>query len=244
VDDESMMGRLFYLFNQEYTWPSINEPEELALYTSEARTVLRGRAYDSFCMEISNYLGYRPDIRSELFYIFNHCRRLTQNLVVFTRSHIEVRCPFFDIDLFDFLFSLPAEIRGHQVLYRAMIGKELPRLSRIPYDHDGFLPTGRKWLRESHALAVRFKRRVNKHLFPIFKEPSTLYFDYETHLRDELQTWARGILLDKRVEDRSIFNVHTLKSLLDRQRAGREVPMIGKIAPLITYEMMLRKLYD
>ena len=244
VDDEAFIVRLFYLFNQKYTWPSITESEERMLYSKVIGHRLHGRAYDSFRSEISKYLAYRPDIRGELFYIFNHCKRLTQNFVTFTKSHIEVRFPFFDLELFDFLYSLPAEIRGHQKLYRAVIRNELPRLSYIPYDHDGYLPTNRAYIRKSHSYAVRLKRRINRHLWPIFNESPTLYADYERYLRNELHDWARSILLDEQVDKRGIFNITFLQSLLDRQLSGYEPPMIGKIAPLMTYEMMLRQLYD
>lgn len=244
VDDEALIARLFYLFNQKYTWPSITEAEEQRLYVDGVGENLRGLAYDSFRNELTGYLDFRPDIRGELFYIFNHCKRLTQNFNTFTKSHIEVRYPFFDVELFDFLYSLPAKVRGHHVLYRAVIARELPRLSHIPYDYDGLLPTSHAFMRKSHAMGVRVKRSINRRVFPFFHEPHTLYVDYERYLQNELQTWARDILLDERVEERSIFNTRYLQSLLDRQRDGREAPMIGKIAPLMTYEMMLRRFYD
>ena len=244
VDDAAFVTRLFYLFNQKYTWPSLTEAEEGLLYCEPIRNKVRGLAFDSFRAEVSSYLGYRTDVRGEYFYINNHCRRLTQNLVTFTRSHVEVRFPFFDYDLFEFLYSLPALLRGHRKMYRAVIQREIPRLAHIPYDHDEFLPTTHSWMRGVHAVALKLKRRFNRHLWPLFPERYTLYADYENYLRGELCDWAEDILFDECTTERGIFAPAFLRTLMDRHLSGLEEWTIGKIAPIITYEMMLRRLHD
>jgi asparagine synthase (glutamine-hydrolysing) len=244
VDDLAITSRLFYLFNNCYTWPSITEAEEHLLYAEPLRKRMRGLAFDSFRTELSRYLGYRPDVRGEYFYIKNHCSRLTQNFVVFARSHIEVRTPFFDYDLFDFIYSLRAEVRGHRKLYRHMIQQELSKLAYIPYDHDEFLPTTQSIIREVHAGMVKVKRRINRHIIKIFPERHTLYADYESYLRNELREWAENILYDRRTAERGIFYPSFLRTLMQRHLSNLEEWTIGKIAPLMTYEMMLRRFYD
>ncbi len=244
VDDAALITRLFYLFNKDFTWPSITEGEENLLYRDSFRKKMQGLAFDSFKAELSCYLGCRRDVRGEYFYINNHCRRLTQNFVVFTRSHVEVRFPFFDYDLIDFLYSLPAHVRGHRSLYRAMIQREMPKLAYIPYDHDEFLPTTRPLLRGVHAETVKLKRRINRHIKPIFPELHPLYADYEGYLRGDLREWAENILYDRRTTERGIFEPSFLCSLMQRHLSNLEEWTIGKIAPIITYEMMLRRYYD
>ncbi|MEW6403723.1 MAG: asparagine synthase-related protein [Chloroflexota bacterium] len=244
VDDTALMARLFYLFNQKYTWPSITETEERLLYNEPLGPQIFGLAFDSFRTELSSYLHYRADVRAEYFYLRNHCGRLTQNLVTFTRSHIEVRFPFFDYDLFDFLYSLPATLRGHRVLYRAVIQREFPRLAYIPYDHDEFLPTTHSVVRKVHAAGVKLQRSFNRHIGKFFPERYTLYADYETYLRDELRDWTEDILFDPRTTERGIFNPDFLHTLMNRHLSGLEVWTIGKIAPVMTYEMMLRRFCD
>jgi len=243
VDDIALIMRMFYLFNQEYTWPSLLEGEESLLYAEPIRARMRGLAFDSFREEITPYLHGRPDVRGEYFYIRNHCRRLTQNLVTFTRSHVEVRFPFFDYDLFEFLYSLPALVRGHRALYLALIQRETPRLAYIPYDHDEFLPTTTP-LRDVHAVIVKLRRRINRHWRRIFVEHNTLYADYEGYLRGDLREWAEGILYDRRTAERGLFDPAYVRALMQRHLSGQEQWTIGKITPIITYEMMLRALYD
>jgi asparagine synthase (glutamine-hydrolysing) len=244
VDDSAFITRLFYLFNQEYTWPSITEAEENLLYCQPIHSKLQGLAFESFRDEISYYLDYRSDLRGEYFYIHNHCRRLTHNLVTFTRSHIEVRFPFFDYELIEFLYSIPAEVRGHRKLYRSVIQRQTPQLAYIPYEHDEFLPTTHTVIRDTHALSVKLMRRINRHLWRIFPKLNTLYADYENYLRTDLREWAESILFDQRTVERGIFDPKYLRSLMDRHLSKQEEWTIGKIAPIITYEMMLRRYYD
>jgi len=244
VDDMAFITRVFFMFNQKFTWPSITEEEEDLLYSDATRDQMLGRAFESFKEELSKYLLYRKDVRGEYFYIDNHCRRLTQNFVVFTRSHVEVRIPFFDYHLFDFLYSLPIQVREHRRLYRAMIQREMPQMTYIPYDHDEFLPTTQSLVRGVHAEIVKFKRRVNRHIRKVFPERRPLYADYEAYLRTDLREWAENILYDRRTSERGIFDPIFLRSLMKRHLSGLEEWTVGKIAPLITYEMMLRRFYD
>jgi asparagine synthase (glutamine-hydrolysing) len=244
VDKAALITRLFYLFNQKYTWPSITEGEEKFLYCDPIAKQIRGLAFDSFRAEIDPFLSYRPDVRGEYFYIRNHCNRLTHNFIIFTRSHIEVRFPFFDYDLFEFLYSLPAVTRGHRTLYRAVIQREMPRLAYIPYDHDELLPTTQPVLRRIHTLGVKIKNRINKHVWRAFPERYTLYADYERYLRFELRDWAEGILFDRRTTERAIFNPAFLRTLMQRHLSGLEEWTIGKIASVMSYELMLRRFYE
>ena len=41
--------------------------------------------------ELAPYLGYQREYRSDFFYLAQNCTRLTQDMVIFGRSHIEKR---------------------------------------------------------------------------------------------------------------------------------------------------------
>lgn len=265
VSDLTLTNRLFKLFNQHYTWPSTTEAEESQLYQPAIRANLRGVAFDSLQHELAPYLGLRPDVRGEYFYIHNHCRRLTHNMVTFTRSHVEVRFPFFDYDLFDFLYSIPATIRGDKKLYRTMLQSYLPHLVNIPSDKDNLPPTTKWWRQIPYKLLNATRERTYQLLdilsndlppiptmrhreHPVWRkfllDRHTLYADYENYLRTELRFWAEGILFADRTTQRGLFNSDYLRALMKHHQAGLEEWTIGKIAPLITYEMMLRRFYD
>jgi asparagine synthase (glutamine-hydrolysing) len=244
VNDTALLIRLFDKFNQKFTWPSIDEAEAQVLFSKSWHKKLQGLAFESFRDEISGFLHYRPGARGRYFLIINHDRRLTHNLVTFTRSHIEVRFPYFDYDLFDFVCSIPTEMRQERVLHRAVIQHEIPALSIIPYDRDEFLPTTNKIHRQLHELLVKSKRRINRHIRPVFPERQTLYADYENYLRTDLKAWAENILFDKRTLERGIFNPEFIQSIWARHQSGQELHTIGKIAPIITLEMMFRRFFD
>lgn len=146
--------------------------------------------------------------------------------------------------------SLPKELRNYldnlmnRKLFRHVIQRETPKLAYIPYDRDEFLPTTRPLVRGVHAGVVKVKRRINRHVKKIFPERNTLYADYESYLRNELREWAEGILYDRRTAARGIFDPSFLRTLMQRHLSNLEEWTIGKIAPLITYEMMLRRFYD
>jgi len=86
VDDAALTTRLFYLFNQRYTWPSITEAEEQLLYCEPMRGQVQGQAFDSLRCEVFRYRGVRNEVRGELLYVGNHCRRLTHNMITLARS--------------------------------------------------------------------------------------------------------------------------------------------------------------
>jgi asparagine synthase (glutamine-hydrolysing) len=243
-DDFALTVRQYHLLTRVHTWPSLTESEESLLYTPPALKMVQGLAFDSMRAELKCYLDYRKDVRGEFFFIDNHCMRLTHNMVVFGRSHVEYRFPYFDQDFFDFIYSLPASFRSGRRLYYSLIQRKTPRLAMIPYDKDEFLPTERKIVRLLQALTLRTKRRVNRHVYEVFPEKKSLYADYEKYLRHELRSWAEQILFSKRLEDRGIFNPAAIKSLMKRHISGREEWTIGKIAPIMTYEMVLREFCD
>jgi asparagine synthase (glutamine-hydrolysing) len=244
VDDLALTSHFFYKYNQKYTWPSISEGEEHMLYTEPVQSQIQGLAYESFREELGPYLDFRADVKSEYFHLRNHEWRFISNFVTFTRSHVEVRIPYYDYELFDFMHSLPVGYRKDQRIFRPVMQKMLPELVKIPYDHDEFLPTTNGFVRNAHSTLVKFKRRFNRHIWKVFPEFHTLYADYEGYLRTDLREWAEKILFDNQTAARGIFNPTYLHTLMNRHLSGLEENTIGKIAPLITYEMMLRRYYD
>jgi asparagine synthase (glutamine-hydrolysing) len=239
VDEAAVVVENFKNFNQSYTWPGLMEAEERMLYTPEFSKQATGRAFDSLREEFKPFWRFRKYQAAEFFYVVNHCWRSTINMVTTARSHIEVRFPFWDYDLIDYMHSIRPEVRGHQIIYRDIIMRETPKLAVIPYDKQEYLPTLKPMQHKLQALSVRARRRLG-----LFPERATLYADYENYLRHELRAWAEGILFDPRTEQRGIYNMPFVRTLMARHLSGHEEWTIGKIAPLITFEMMMRMNFD
>lgn len=244
VDEAALATHLFELCNQKWTWPGLTEAEEQCLYRPEAWRQVRGLAFDTLRQELSAYAPCRPEMRAEFFSMRHHCGRFTHNMIAFYRSAIEVRFPFFDYAVFDFLNSVPPAVRANRQLYYAVIERETPALGRIPFDKEEYLPIRQSWRRSAHTALVKASRRINRVIPGTFPPRPTLYADYENYLRHDLRAWAEEILFDRRTAERGLFEPAFLRTLMARHVSGSEQWTIGKIAPLITLEMMLRRMLD
>jgi asparagine synthase (glutamine-hydrolysing) len=227
-----------------YNWPGITEAEERMLYLPETYTRTEGLAYESLRQELQPYLKYEQARRIDYFGLMNMDLRHFGHYLTFYRSRLDIRHPYFDYDLLDYVWRIKPAFREHRRLQKAVLNRLDPSLALVPIDKDETLPTDRRIVRGAHALAVKARRRFNKHVFPIFRDRFTLHTDYEGWLRTDLREWAQAILFDQRTLDRGIFNPDFIRSIWARHQSGREQWTLGKIAPILTYEMMLRELYD
>lgn len=243
-DDLAFLHHVFYLLSQGTTWPSIDDIEERLLFTPKLRSRMCGLAFESLRLELTkyNYLPYSR--RSVSFSHLNPARRLFQYFTVFNRSHIEQRFPFYNYRYLDFIYSLPPEMLFQRKLRRAVILKFARFLADVPNDKDDLPITNSELSRMFAKLIQKGKLLVNRHMFSIFPEYISPYADYDNWLRNELCKWGENMLLGERTQHREIFSQDFLESLWKRHLYGFEKWTIGKIAPLITYEMMLRRYYD
>lgn len=244
VDQPALFADLFNSYCQKQTWPGVTEAEERMLYCEPTWKEIQGQAFDSLRQEYHEFQHERPEIGAQMMYVRNHCGRLTHNFVTFYRSHVEMRLPFFDYDLFDFILSLRASLTADYKLYRALLQRELPKLARIPWDNDEYLPTTQPLIHGAQKLWIKGRNRLSRYLSAVFPTRPTLYADYEEYLRHDLRQWAEDILYDPRTEARGIFDMTFVRSLMRRHMSGQEMWTIGKIAPIMTYEMMLRRFCD
>jgi len=244
TDDLTFMNRLFDLLWEQTTWPSLNATEENLLYDSRLAPEMQNSVFESFRTELKAYehLPYRQ--RAAYFALCNPDRRLFQYYTVFHRAFIEQRFPFYDNDYMEFVYSLPPEIIMKRKLRRAVIRKTMPALTGIPYDKDMLPLYENRAVQGMYKLVNKGKSLVNRNIAPVFKDLGTLNSDYENWLRGGLRDWLEGILFSERTLQRGIFNPDFLRSLWNRQMTGLEVDIVGKIAPMITYELMLRRFID
>jgi asparagine synthase (glutamine-hydrolysing) len=166
------------------------------------------------------------------------------SLVVMHRAAMDVRCPYFDYDLIDFVYELPRAVRVNPRLRWQIMDLRLRPLTRIPHDRDWRLPVVNPVHRAAHSLRTRAIARFNRLVYPAFPLPDTLYADYESYLRTDLRTWAQDLLLSPRALDRGLFAPDAVRALWERHLGGRELWTIGKIAPLMTIELFLRAFVD
>ncbi|MGE3271794.1 MAG: asparagine synthase-related protein, partial [Chloroflexota bacterium] len=236
--------RFFDAFCQRFTWPGLTEAEATSLFTGATSGGWDRLAFDSLREELATTRQYRFERRADYFYIEQVLRRSLINQVVFTRSAIEVRCPYFDYPFVDFMYALPDSIRTTPALRRTLMTRRLPHLATVPHEKDDRLPHTNPLRYHAHALRQRAKSWVHRHGLPIFPSRPRLYADYEEYLRTDLRAWAEGILFDPQTVERGLFDQTAVRALWDRHLAGNELWTIGKVAPLITLELVLRAFLD
>lgn len=243
-DDECFNSRLFNLLSQNTTWPSLNDAEERLLYSPKFRGELIGLAYDSFLEELANYEDLPFYQRAAYFALCNPDRRLFQYFTVFHRSAFEQRFPFYDFKYMQFVYALPPEMLFKRRLRRGIILQHHKYLSKIPYDKDNLPVTGNNLSYLAAKVKNSVKANLNRYIAPVFPDYQTLYADYENWLRGELREWGEEILLGESTVSRGYFNPSFLNSIWHRQQSGLEVNIIGKLAPIMTFEMLMRKFCD
>ncbi len=243
-DDVTFLQRMYRNLIQRATWPSISDSEEARLYSPRVCDALRGSAYESLCQELKPFEGLPYRQRAEYFALVNTDRRMFQYYTVFKRSAFELRFPFYDYDYLSFMYALPPQLRANRRLRKAMIVRCMPRIAGVlnAYDRD---PLTENRARHFFERVKNWgRRKINRHYRPIFPEYRDLYADYESWLRGDLHDWAESILLGDRLLRRDLFNPDYLRSIWVRMNAGQEENIIGKLAPIMTYEMLLERFYD
>ena len=241
-DDIAFSSIFFELYHQKYSWPGLTYPEEYVLYAEPYRQQLVGAAYDSFQTELRAYSHLPYAIRAAAFNLTNHFARHLVYHVVFGRSHVEYRLPYFDLELLTFAYRLPLEIGLERRVQKGIISRYLPRVARIPATSDELPVVEGVQSQRMAKLLKRMRHQVERYLAPVSTHRSSLYADYEGWLRTDLRTWAESILFDRKTLDRGIFARDALTSLWARHLTGNELWTVGKIASIITFEMMMREL--
>lgn len=244
LTDEELLQQFFRAFCDRFTWPGMTNDEARAVLQRCNGVPLDGLAYASLRESLARSRHYPDDRRAEYYYKAQHDRRSTMSLVVMHRAAMDVRCPYFDSDLIDFVYALPRGVRVSPRLRWLIMDKRMRPLTRIPYDRDWRLPVVNPLHRAAHGLATKAIARFNRLVYPAFPLPDTLYADYESYLRTDLRTWAEDLLLSPRALDRGFFAADAVRALWERHLSGRELWTIGKIAPLMTIELFLRAFVD
>lgn len=239
VDQQTVVQQVYQQFGRTFTWPGLTDAEEHVLFSPEFGRQAHWRAFESLATDFSRFWKIREEYAGEYFYVVNHCWRSTHHMITTLRSTMEARFPFWDYNLIDFIYSLRPEIRRDQLILRTIITQRMPKLALIPYDKQEYLPTVQPFMHKLQKSGMRALKGLK-----LIPERPLLYADYENYLRNELREWAEDLLFSPRTAQRGFFNMDFVRSLMNRHLAINEEWVIGKIAPLMTYEMVMREFFD
>jgi len=229
----------FHGFCRRFTWPGLTDEEAAQLWSRDARTVVGNLARESLADEIGAVGTFPLERHADYFYLHHVVRRSLQMQIVTLRGWLDVRCPFFDYELVDFLYGLPHRFRTTPRLRRAVLTRQAPRLAWIPYEKDACLPHGNPLIAGASRLVQRGAAWARRRGLAIHERPR-LYADYEGYLRTDLRAWGEELLLGPSLMTGPWFEKNAIARLWRRHLAGDQPWTIGKIAPLMTLELVCR----
>ncbi len=241
-DERTLFDAFYEGFCRHFTWPGLTDAQAWRLLDTAGGRPLRELARDSLASELSATRHLPADTRPDAFYIRQVLGRSLIGQVVTARSAIDVRCPFFDRALIEFLYALPNRIRTTPDFRLTVMTRRLPRLARLQHERTGLPPHRHPAVRAWGHLA-RAGRSILERSRLVARRPIP-YADYEHYLRTDLRPWAEWLLFDRRTEARGLFHPAIVRALWARHLAGVEPFLIGSIVPLMTIEMVLRHLID
>jgi asparagine synthase (glutamine-hydrolysing) len=242
-DDVDVQTALqFERFRAQYTWPGLSDAEERVACLGDWARDLPGRAFAALRVQVAEAMAWRADLRDELLALRHHELRLFLHFATLLRSHVEAPTPYCDWDLVRVVYGQPAALRGYRRLQVAATAAAMPALVGVRDTREELPLAGRgrrtaAWLLHRLRAAVRRTTGLGADVHP-------LHTDYEEWARTDLRPWCEEILFGPRTAARGIFNPAFLQVLWARLLSRQEPDMIGKLAPIMSYELMLRALVD
>ena len=220
------------LFNDEY-FPIFNKN----LNSSKDYIVQMGKNIDT--KSINNRLMY--------YNFRERQRRFILMGPILTRNSLEMRTPFLDNDLIDFILTVPTIYMINKHLYKKMILTIFLQLADIPYQATGLPLHASKFKVNTYFLL--FKKMAYKINRTIFKFEFLIdpkgYADYNEWMRKNrnLREYIINILLDKKTLERPYFDQKHIQKILDAHMSGEKnySELIGR---LLTFELWNREFID
>jgi hypothetical protein len=169
-------------------------------------------------------------------------RRFFLYSAVFHRSMIEQRFPFCDYEYWtSCTLCLPS---GFDRACGERSSCDGCGPGAIPHDKDSLPITDRPARRLAALAANKGKALLNRHARRVFPELSTLHSDYEGWVRTDLRSWSEDLLFGAQTLSAGLFRPEAVRSVWHRLLSGKEPDIIGKLAPIMTLEMLLRQSFD
>jgi asparagine synthase (glutamine-hydrolysing) len=237
-DEETMARKLF----QEYA-RCFDEAGHARLFSDEFYRQVQGHVFDSFRC---SFAGVKAPLAASkrLYYSIRQANRRWilegQRLL---RSQIEVRLPFYDNDLVDFMLSVPLGWLIDGYLYNWVLSQASPTLAKIPYEATGLplVPCMRDLsIRAGRQARWRLRQMGLKQISLPQKRP---YADYDLWMRTVLREWVEDILLDRRSLQRGYLRPEYVRTLVE-QHMRAEGNFAHELGVLLTFELWHRLFLD
>jgi asparagine synthase (glutamine-hydrolysing) len=243
-NNKALTLALFDAFNTAFSPSMVSD-----YFTDHFSSQIKDLSLESMCEQVRLAPPERLVNKSEYVYMRNRQRRFISFGPTMTRSQLESRAPFYDNDLIEFIFSLPAEMRQNHNLHWHLLIRHYPELSAIPWTFTGLpinisTPTVQLFSR----IWFRLQRELNRILLRASKGQLSLsnsrnLVDYASWWRSALKDWALGLILSPQALERGYVNPEALQSLVGEHMNGYRDHSI-RLGILITFELWHRMFVD
>lgn len=199
--------------------------------------------YKKSLQEQYDYIADKTDVvvfQFDLFVMMGRYRRgYNANRGLIGHVTVEEFYPLIDIDLFDFMYSLPPETRLNYKLYKAIYKKYFPELAEIVWLYTGksLMNDKTSWLEKQRKdilfklkwfLETRSRGKIN---IPDRKNYANHAYWYRTN--KHLQSYIDEILLDPRTFNRGYLTEKGIRSVLEKTKVGWDFfPLIDRMVIL------------
>lgn len=184
--------------------------------------------------------------RVDYYFLDNRVRRFTQMGTVNWLTIIHDRQPFLDIDLVEFAYSLPDDLRFESRLYNLMLLRAFPSYyRRIPWQKTGLAIGLSPVAQRVNGFSRRGRLRLARHfprLAPLVRAWSREYADYDAWLRVEPARSFVAATLER--PDALLWN-YVDRAVVERDLAALAQHSLGaeQILRYVTAEIWLRQLF-
>lgn len=172
----------------------------------------------------------------------NRCRRFTALGTVNAQTHVEFRLPFMDMDLMNYVYSMPDHYRKNNRIYGKILMDLFPNYYKtIPWQKTG--KTIDKPMPNKFLLRVKgkFKRTLNQ--FGLLDNRYD-YANYAHWLRQpEKAEWLRELLDRSNAEYAHHYDVNLRETYLEPHLRARHVDKSDKILRGATMELYFRQVF-
>jgi asparagine synthase (glutamine-hydrolysing) len=216
------------------------------LFSDEYYNKIKHMPLQSAKNALENITGH-PANRYDYFMLKNHERRLnTKGGAEILRNTVEQVTPMFDNDFFDIILRIPPELRFQHRIYRKLLKKLAPELSKIPYNQTMIRADAPlilwKPARLYQAAKGIFERRTWRISRGKIHLPNKRHYapvDEWLRVNPNWRKFARDTLLSEDACIKDYCRQEFIETLIEEHESGK-ANHFAMINQLITFELFLR----
>jgi len=198
-------------------------------------------------MAISNFNDWYMINKTDPYFINNRVRRFTISGLILIAKLIEVRLPFWDNTLIDFIYSLPDLLRYNSYIYNKMLLKTFPDYYRtIPWQKTGCPISYPNWLIDLMKLKIRILHKINRESqrFGIHFKDLRIYTDYASWARQEpSRSFFEKVLLSKDAMYAEFIDKNKIHTYT-RNHMEKKSDYHNELCLALTFELWLKQVFE